>query len=632
MLIPPRWLILALLCSGLFFSLAAAQEINQARLSPPETSEFPLISTYLDVRDAGGNFVYGLTPGDLTILEGSRRIQVSVLNQLRPGVQFVVAINPGPAFLNRDIQGNSRYDFLVDALEDWASSRLGSTLDDLSFIGLGGPEVAHQADFDRWVATLRSYQPGSPETAPGFELLSRALEVVADPTPRPGMGRAVLFITALPQDDQSLLTQSLAGRAGQRGVSVFVWLVDPTNQEGSTNAVQLANLATETSGAFYLYSGGGPFPEIESYLEPLRNTYHLSYLSGIVESGAHELAVQVKTSDLEITSGKQLITLEVLPPNIAFISPSLEIKRKSAESNENPEVVLSPSRQSLELLIEFPDGHERSLERSRLFVDGILVQENRNPPFDRFEWDLREYTTTGAHMLKAEVIDSLGLTSATMEISVLVSIDQPRVRNLALLSRNRSLLVGAMVMLAGSVLLLILVMGGRVRPGFLSLQRKPQRHLDPVTQPVKTKIEPKSERNTSWINRFHWPERRVSPGAMALLVRLSESDQPKTAPPISITRGEVTFGRDASLATQVLEDPSIESLHARLRLEEDGSFRLMDEGSIAGTWINYTPISKEGARLQHGDLIHIGRLGFRFVLRESQGSRKPTVTRKEPGP
>jgi hypothetical protein len=51
-------------------------------------------------------------------------------------------------------------------------------------------------------------------------------------------------------------------------------------------------------------------------------------------------------------------------------------------------------------------------------------------------------------------------------------------------------------------------------------------------------------------------------------------------------------------------------------------------GSSAGTWINYTPVSGEGACLEHGDLIHIGRVGFRFSLQKSGRSRKTVIVQK----
>jgi predicted component of type VI protein secretion system len=74
----------------------------------------------------------------------------------------------------------------------------------------------------------------------------------------------------------------------------------------------------------------------------------------------------------------------------------------------------------------------------------------------------------------------------------------------------------------------------------------------------------------------------------------------------------------------------VEGLHARLIRKEDGSFWLSDQGSVAGTWINYCPVPTEGAPVEHGDLLNIGRIGFRFTQREPHHPRKPVVVLLEP--
>jgi predicted component of type VI protein secretion system len=83
----------------------------------------------------------------------------------------------------------------------------------------------------------------------------------------------------------------------------------------------------------------------------------------------------------------------------------------------------------------------------------------------------------------------------------------------------------------------------------------------------------------------------------------------------------------------VLDDASVEALHARLQ-RENNSFRLADSSSVAGTWVNYTPVPQDGMILENGDIIHIGRIGFRFMQREPGHVRKPVVLPKpvEPEP
>jgi predicted component of type VI protein secretion system len=63
-----------------------------------------------------------------------------------------------------------------------------------------------------------------------------------------------------------------------------------------------------------------------------------------------------------------------------------------------------------------------------------------------------------------------------------------------------------------------------------------------------------------------------------------------------------------------LQEESVAAEHARLTRREDGSYHVADLGSEAGTWVNYAPVSAEGSQLRDGDLVHIGRVPFRFLL------------------
>ena len=96
--------------------------------------------------------------------------------------------------------------------------------------------------------------------------------------------------------------------------------------------------------------------------------------------------------------------------------------------------------------------------------------------------------------------------------------------------------------------------------------------------------------------------------------------------PIALLEQEVIFGTDPVQCTQILDDPSISSVHARLRQTDDGGYLLQDNNSIAGTWVNYEPIPREGYRLMHGDMIHFGQLIYRLSFRTAPVVSKPTVT------
>jgi predicted component of type VI protein secretion system len=73
----------------------------------------------------------------------------------------------------------------------------------------------------------------------------------------------------------------------------------------------------------------------------------------------------------------------------------------------------------------------------------------------------------------------------------------------------------------------------------------------------------------------------------------------------------MTIGRDAKLAQIVFADKSVSRLHARI-MQSGGSFRLYDEGSASGTYVNYEQVGLTPQVLNNNDDVHIGRVHLKF--------------------
>lgn len=613
---------------GVVLKTVSAQEGNQVRLAPVDTQSFPIIRSYLDVRSSTGGFVYGLDQQQVHIVENGRRLPVQELQQLRTGAQFVLAISPGPAFEIRDIQGISRYEYLADALQDWAVARQGSTVDDLSLIVSEGPESTHSTDLDRWAATLRSFSPTGEETGPDFDVLTRALDIASDPTSDPGMSAAILFITPLPGQEVSLGLQSLAARATQQGVKIYIWLVASSEQFSSPEAEQMRLLAEQTGGTLFTYSGQEIIPSPEDFLDELRNTYALSYNSSITTSGVHQISAEINYQSQLLTSPAQEIELEVFPPSITFISPPIEVERSLSDPQDDSSSLV-PTMQPLDLLIEFPDGHLRPINQTTLYVDGLLIGVNEVEPYDRFNWVIDEITSSGEHILVAEVEDSLGLIGKSVETVIFINVVSSEESILDVVSQNRLILVIVMAAVVGAILLLVLILGGRLQPGFIREWRRKRKRNGAITQPVKNLQDEDTQSRSSWINRIQWRRGPVTIKPNAQFIPLADSNSEESHPPLAITKRQTIFGRDDNIVDLVLTDPSVENVHAKIVQVENGVYRLSDQGSIAGTWVNYLPIPENGQILEHGDLVHFGRMGFRFVLRNPKRVRKPVLRIEE---
>ncbi len=640
-----RWLGLILMCMLLVSVRAAnAQTSTSATLSPPNTDSFPQIQVYLDVHREDGSFVHGLQAADLRVMEDGQAVEISEFSELRSGVQVVFVVNPGDSFTVRNSQGLSRFDYISSALRSWAASRQGSTVDDLSLIVTSGPGRSHTTDSTEILASLESYQIDSASLNPGLDSLSQALDVALDPVSRAGMERAVLFITAPLQGDLSSSVQDLVTRAQQQGVRIYVWYIAPEDVLDVPAARQLQELAAFTGGDYWSFSDIDQLPSPESFLNKLRDIYLLSYETPNGSGGAHRIVVEIQDGDADIVTPEMEYNLDLQPPDPAFISPVAEIDRRVPEDRARDVWVqtgaadLEPDEHPLQLLIDFPDGRQRPLTLTRLYVDGLVVAENTAPPFDQFTWDLSIYTTTARHVLQVEALDSLGLSGISIETPVEVKVELPGANPLILLIRKAPLAVGLLVLLGGALVILALIVSGKIKPHPLRVPagfRYGRRKQGEVTQstpenPAPLRAESDMRRFSGWVSRLHWPQRRLTQQAYAYLVPIPESDATAPETPISIDSSEITLGSDRNQAVLAFDDPSVDALHARLIRIEDETFLLADQGSVAGTWINYQPVTRDGAPVQHGDIIHIGRVGFQFKLRNPRHLRRPVVTRAGP--
>jgi hypothetical protein len=633
---------------------SSAQAAFIATLTAPDTSNFPRLTAYLDVHDPTGGFVHGLTPQDVTLQENGVSVTVNGLEEQKPGVQFVIAVSPGASFTIRDTLGRSRYDYLLQGLlaGTWASQPSG--VDDFSLLTMGGPQMTHSSDPLLLHSSLKAYKLDDPNPIPSLEGLASALQVASDPTSRPGMERAILFITSPQETDVSLGLQSIIASARQQNIHIFVWLVAAPEVFNLPEIDQLRNLAEQTGAVFFAFSRDETVPDLETLLDPLRYVYQLSYDSQIGTTGSQQVAALLTIGTEVITTPAQSFEVNLQLPVPTLLKPPVEIVRTFASqptpgtTNVNGELL--PVEQLINIQVAFPDGYERPIALTRLYVDGTIAAQNISPPYDQFVWDLRPYTQEGVHTLRVEATDNLGLVGMSAEASIKIIVPTAAQGMIVVVTQKRSLVIGAVVLVSASILILVLILGGRIRPkphpgqvrqtASSSEKTRPvgyreriRQRNDPITQPVKiTLSSPVSVKAPlkSWKLRLPWFRRNKEPNpAMAYLIPLVGPDEPTLPAPLRITEEIVTLGSDPHQASLVIADSSIEMVHARIN-HGAKTFLITDAGSVAGTWVNYERVPTQGTYLEHMDVIHLGRIGFRFKLSEPGPLRKVVVTPLEP--
>jgi len=625
-------------------SSANARQSNlaSANLYPADTSSFPKISAYLDVFNSNGIFASGLIPEAVTVIEDGQPLPIDSLSEIAVPLQLVIAVNQGPPLDTRDSATNtSRFQRLAQVLAQWAQSRPPEIPDDYSLVSQAGPVINH-ANATDFIVGLTTFQPDFRAATPNLQSLAVAMDTVSAQTSRLGVKRAILFIT--PHSDDPNVTSILeqyAQRAIENNIHIFIWFVDLDTTFATTSAAAFNNLALQTGGSMFTYSGVERFPDPESYFAGLRRVYSLSYTSHVNTSADHTLGVQVSLPVGSLNSAEQKFNVDIQPPNPFPITTSLQITRRAPQDDPYNTEILLPAVQVIEIIIEFPDGHPRPLTRTTLYVDGLIMDENTVEPFNLFTWDLSAYKNSGEHQIIVEAVDSLGLNKLSMGVPLVVTVIQPPRGIAGILGKYRTQLTFGAILLAGMVLFLILISGRFRLPSIRAAQNARRSDADPLTQAINAVtgapvLPPVTAAPAGKTRKPRGPSKKAAAEsksrmeAAASFIRINVDGMPAAVAPILLIEKEITFGTDPVQCTQIMDEPSISSLHARLRQTDDGGYLLQDHGSVAGTWVNYEPIPREGHRLAHGDMVNFGQLSYRFTLKMAPMISKPTITLQYP--
>jgi len=594
--------------------LAAAQTGITLTLRHLETEAFPIIAGYLDARDASGAPFVDLRAEDLQALEDGIAQPVSSLRRVEPGLHVILVLNPAEPFSIRDAQARTRFDYARERILAWAGALRADNVTPLSLVSPEGVLVQNTSPVE-WISQLNSIPPdfgGQQVTAQAFQ---QALELAAQPGENPGQGTVIWWVTATPAAETLAAAADWQSVLAGRGIPLFVWQLDSHSTFESQAALSLRSLAEASRGQWFGFSGGEAFPSPEDYFSPFRNAYFFQYGSQLHSPGTHQVQLQVVSEGDAATSQALSFDLDIRPPNPILVSPPSQIRRSPSE--EDPQQ-LAPFSQPIEILVEFPDKFERSLVRSTLFVNDEQVAENRVAPFTRFTWDLGDYIVSQQVNLRVEAEDELGLEGSSIDFPVQILVENPLPWVQALLARSGPLLAIFGVLFAAGALFLVMLLSGRLKPALRGTgrRRKAARQAVVPSDPLvdsPLSLEQGLPPLEDMASTMGAAATQLAP---AYLQRLNMQEPSQPAMVIPLFGEEFVIGSQRGCEVR-LQEESVAAEHARLNKLEDGGYHVADLGSEAGTWVNYAPVSAEGSQLRHGDLLHIGRVAFRFLLNRS---------------
>lgn len=595
--------ILVLTVLGLVLPVHAQAQVGDTLIVlPPDSSEFPLLSTQIKPKPIPGVAIADLSSEDLTVLENGRAVQVVSLEKQRGGVHFTLVVNGDRRFDLRDAEGESPYDRIQLTINSWAEGRQFSSGDTLSLVTQEGPLIRNSTDREAWLETLENYQPNFRSMVPDLTALETALRLSEERVVPFGVDKALLYITPPPSPEDIIPLFTLVEIARAAEIQVHVWMLGEEFFLNNDQGGALINLAGATGGEFFLYTGIDALPDPESYLEGLGVYYDLRFESSIRQEGTY--AIIVESTNGELRGASSVYYLNIQPPKPILLSPPSTVTRTAPPGWEGDTEQLTPTNITIEILLEFPDGFPRDLASSRLLVDERIADERTQAPFETLTWDLTGLDEPGTYSLQVRVTDTLGLSSDTILTPVQIDLILPQTQSSVTIQRIGLILVWALI--AAATLLLIIWSVRRLFKSALAQQF--------IKQLFETRQKPGDDLNT------HTDHSK--PPLATLLPLEASSDLGQSA--IRITRGHLTIGSDPNRANLVLDGETVAGLHARFRAEQN-AFWLSDSGSDGGTWINYSPIGSQPVQLFPGDLIHFGAEGFRFTIIDVEAPPSATI-------
>ena len=108
------------------------------------------------------------------------------------------------------------------------------------------------------------------------------------------------------------------------------------------------------------------------------------------------------------------------------------------------------------------------------------------------------------------------------------------------------------------------------------------------------------------------PESSMPLKTFGSLIKLDRDNTPCAEKPLLLTNEISLIGKDPQMANLVLSDEALEPVHAEIHVFPDGRTRLTAFNTTAGTYVNFKAVDTKGVQIHHGDILHFGRLAFRF--------------------
>lgn len=624
-------------------ALAQVPATPRLRITSVDTAYFPEIT----VSVSGSNLPGSLIDLPLTLSEDNTTVAPYNDQMQNKGIQVALILDAASGVTQLGATGEAQYIEVGRAARQFVKLELLSAeLDWLTTISFdANKQIAtlapwthdHQAAAD----SLYIYQP-TPDIGftPLYDLLNYGIKLFEDAALPDGQEQIIVIFSDGIDTISSTALSDAVSQAAQRNIRIYTVML---GAEVEANRKKLSGLSELTDGKYYHLSTLESLDRLWQDLAAHQQQRQLTYRTQQSRPGTI-------SGVITLPDGKQLDhaisipSVPLQPVQIIIETPTDgTVLSKFAESYDTPLESIPPFEQEVKVRFTWPDGYPRGLQRVEYELGGFT--ETRTDNFDQPLPFPIQALGGGTYTLRVKALDEVGVPAESLPIQIVIEENRPPAptptTNPTLIARAEAAAVVAATSTAeainaatreananaqitaaeervteteGTVRTLTWTTVGATIFGVIALayafyilsnRDRRRQATQVITGTVAAMTEPFRPRRGGSQNN----------APRAQLVLLDNGGTPDLPKTIALSRIGVRLGRDPSLVDVPLSDRRISKLHCRIN--EDllpGSYRLIDEGSTSGTYLNDDEVDIKGMPLTSGDVIGIGPVQYRFVV------------------
>lgn len=597
--IRPSWLFILILAFVIGETAVAQEPAPQLFITATNTDSLPTV----ELR------VYGLDPFGEPLAISGQTVSVSVDgSDTTPVVVGTDAVGTFTLFLIDITPGLAEQLTAIEqAVTQFASPpTMAEQLDTIAIYQIGETAALPLLPPDKFHNSVRNLFAGGLTPAEGSTaLIDSTVGLLANINslkPDPAMAATIVIISDGTDAVSSASFDDLTTQANTLGIPIHtIWgnnpnLSETTREQGQTN---MRTIATSTRGLAMDLDKASDLPLIWSRIASFRNQTRLSFTPATTNGGA--ATVTLSLLDDPAIQAQTAVTIPTNVPSVTLNIPADSRTLTLPNADDPVQLRLGAS-------VSWLDGVERTLSAAQLKVNDTF--------FDVATADLADFEVEitglryGSNSFQMVVLDDQEIRAQSPPIQMVVeegSSAIPEALQPGLLSGGRVLVNILLFLLVLLVLAGLLLFGWRA--GWFRARRRPQVRIEDGPN-VRSQTPPQPARTPAAPRANPLPRATSHPHAIARL-QIIESTTP-LATEFPLTAATIRLGRSPANNDIAFEqDVTVSRQHAILQLEGT-QYRLYDQNSTSGTWVNEQRIPEHGTPLFDGDDVHLGAVHLRF--------------------